>query len=1199
MRTVKKVLSFVLIISLVVSLFTGLDLFADVYSDTVRADDTFNLNVVIIGSSTSAGTIANDLKKSVSGCNAVITTHSVAELNADKTLIDDAELLILDFGTDSGLEFKTAMAIFNKVIGKNGNPAKFMINRNCYGSTSSFDYYPFYANSSLCFDRSFTNSGIRSNGSENVAYKLFLMLNLYENPAVFNGLFFGTKATGHGITEKGQLIGWGDEISSEGQIGEGKKYDKWSPETLTPIHIMNKGQSIDGMGYDSSFSGNYKINKAGTYFNGSISSLFNDNTFKTNFATIINAAHTHESLGFGGDVRVLIVLPNSDYYSGNYSVNESVGLAMYKKFLSSSYSSEPPIDGVSVKVMSMFEFDNLAGDPNISGDLNASFDVIYFGADVDYSKYSGAYGGSNVYTATGNDLTATMKDKLNAFNGYVAVSSNLKSKCSGDSVMKAYYTGTSVHTDTANDFSTILEDVCTTVKSNRLTLSLCSAPPTYDVDNYFHPTGENNINDYNYFGGSLSNDDLYINGNGHDRKLEFDVLVSGSSSATFTLNLYLDLNSDGIFNAGEKYDSSYMGGAVAVNTTSHIVYDVIPRDYIGSVPWRLDLVSGGNIVDSVSGMSACKKSSGGKSVINVLQIVADTDIGQYTASDYKYLTTSFFMPTEKEVETALDSHHHNNVKITSYSASNSTGLENIKKYFDGIIEVPTKVYNNGDKCCPVGETAGKKFEWIVENDEGYHKTERKKYSLSGKGSDSLVYNASLFYYFLEKLPDYEVRITRVSLDELWHIWNGYTGYGSVSYDSGTGDIRYTDSMGRENVKCDLLVVGFADSLIRHKANTIVNGDKTYDEIIHQKTVDMISKYIETDHHSLVGHGTLNADPNERLTKKLLPLLGLTTAYTQSGKDEARDAHFGNGGNAQESRTNEGALTRYPYNVPLYQSSTNAWKAIYQMAKNDYKNVGYYATAAVTRGSGIDGSWGNIYENYYMFRRGNMIYANMGFSEGNIGGQKSIMFKLPEAVLLVNTITSTPDPGNTPPQASTPVPYAIPQNPGINKVDNGNANIPGVGTAPKKSYYFYVDYEVGDPDESSATSIQNAEAMSGDPYLIVKNGKTYERVEFTVKDGPCTIAFKAGTTALNDLPVKDKATNGNVTTLTGGTGVVYYVDIPIDTSYYTGKGLSGSNYGLGPDCNSFAVTGVVTSTVDGSKISIDDFVISRRGMFLIN
>ena len=208
MKKAGKFVAFVLVFALIIAVLSGMDLYDSFDSQKVSADaGTGTVKVVII----SGDDITSNVESNVSSALptgitlSAVERYSQTEFNNDVSVIDDAGLIVVNVPLSAAddLSWDAAYAIFQKVCGLRGDgkPAKYLIASDAYGSISDgqvmnggateFRYYPRLSNQGLKFDSSVDNSSVKSKGSNKNVYKLFLMLTLYDNPAVFNSLFFG------------------------------------------------------------------------------------------------------------------------------------------------------------------------------------------------------------------------------------------------------------------------------------------------------------------------------------------------------------------------------------------------------------------------------------------------------------------------------------------------------------------------------------------------------------------------------------------------------------------------------------------------------------------------------------------------------------------------------------------------------------------------------------------------------------------------------------------------------------------------------------------------------------------------------------------------------------------------------------------------------------------------------------------------
>lgn len=1268
MNKLAKVVSFTIIFALMISLFAGLDLFGE-DPVQVNADGTStDYEVLVITNRSSNAVNTSSLAKAIKSVfdtdlGAVnVTSMNVGDFNNNTTAVKDVNLIVVDMSLSANdLTWNAAKAIFDKVIGKNGPSAKFLISSDAYGTGSDLTnagstpvtYIYRYANQGYKFDRTMNNISVTANGSTKNIYKLFLMLNAYQNPGTFNSIFFNDDSASYGIVVDGDvayLRGWGSgatttnsvEVSGEGSVAEGKVYEVWSIESLKPFHIMSSGSNISMLGYNTTLSllNGYRANEAGLIYATNKTDFENDdfkNAFKSSYGVSgsnkVSLSNVNTANCDMNDFRLLVVQPN--YSTGDNrsnKVDRSAALSIFKAY--KDIYGKVIGGGVVVDYMSAFEFNST------SKNLNSSYDAIYFGYESDVEVYGWSASRGNFhdtfkYDYPGQKLSTKMKNALTDFDGKIIFSSALKAVKSSIGNLGSFADGAII--DSSNTFSyeknssNAVYKVVKEIEDSKATLNLVKTPQLYTAEDNFTVTNENAMYDYYYYKQKPITESDYINGSGRSSKLNYTLRINGNGTG-YSLKLYIDLDSDGIFKEGSKdiesIDGRYVnhGGEVFKTETGleagkeyNYSWNVLPEGYVGAVPWRVDLLNAsGKVVDSKTGYSACKAKEGEKTKINLLQIVVDTDINNYSATDLQYISNSFYVPTEAEYNSAYTK--NSNKAITSFSADTNDGLKKISEYFSGALSINVcGGIKNGSWSYGLDHIAAN-----VAGLDNITKYRTETLSITSNGNDtknSILYNAGLFYYFMKKLDDYDISCTRFSLYELEQEWKKAEGSRKIHYNSETGVITYTDSLGND-VKCDLLLVGFADAMIRR--DFVLNSGNSSEQL-NDNTVNMIYGYINKGGYSLVGRGIVNTDSNEKLTKKLRSVLGMegqegVGTYTPNGQAN----NSGNGGNAQSLRVNVGALTKYPYDVPITFNGTNAAAPIYNLNVNDTTIVGYFTGAAVTRGSSIDMAAGNSVENYQMYRKGRITYANIGFTEGNAVGQKAITLKLPEAVMLVNVIVNSID---TPAGPSSAVaPDIEPGNPGVNetpkKKNVPDPSYPNPATAPQVEVdydedFFFIDYEVND-DGSVSTR-----AMNNDPYVPVKERtvgentttETYQRVVFTSTDGPSTLKFTTGegsnekTIPADKLPifrVTEKNPDGTPKTYVQiGTdekikdGETYFVDIPVfDKFYEDNVGLS--NHGLDQAGNDrLKIKVEIIPENSSAPHGYEEFIISRRGMFKIN
>ncbi len=409
----------------------------------------------------------------------------------------------------------------------------------------------------------------------------------------------------------------------------------------------------------------------------------------------------------------------------------------------------------------------------------------------------------------------------------------------------------------------------------------------------------------------------------------------------------------------------------------------------------------------------------------------------------------------------------------------------------------------------------------------------------------------------------------------------------------------------------------------------------------------IMGYIDNNRPIFIGYGVVKANSEDKMTKQILDRLGMDRYGVTTGenKDGAPGYTYagtawsvGDGSTPIMYKANEGTMTNYPYSVPEVMRGANVYDPIYQLDMDNSTNdisVFYTFYSAGNRG-GI----GDVINEYYMYKKGNITYCGMGHNEsGNSFAQTGTCIKLPEAALLVNAIVATQgsDPhGNEITPTPTPTPLALPNiiptgNPGSTETTETVILLtptpsvtPSVTPTPisytKSTVYVYPEYD--------GTKNMGAEAkpspMPGNPAITESNAystnsqrtETENVMKFNFKgdvpggsDTKATIRVLAGPASDPvDLELKVYKSDGTVATNNQiSNNGEYYVLIPLDGDFYKHYGLNDdgdtSRYGMDesenfkivietiPDPSSNANTGGV-----GKKTDIN---IVKRGIFRID
>lgn len=154
---------------------------------------------------------------------------------------------------------------------------------------------------------------------------------------------------------------------------------------------------------------------------------------------------------------------------------------------------------------------------------------------------------------------------------------------------------------------------------------------------------------------SKTDAEKYINGsasNRNNRTLRYRFKLNAPSGIAYTVALYVDINGDGKFTDDENMGANVnISGGGAVSTVqggnTYVVTKTV-EDRIGSVSWKLDIVRGNVVYDSISGVSAIKAADDGSNDIDlcILQIVPERRAEGMITSEP---VCSVYLPQEGEV----------------------------------------------------------------------------------------------------------------------------------------------------------------------------------------------------------------------------------------------------------------------------------------------------------------------------------------------------------------------------------------------------------------------------------------------------------------------------------------------------------------------------------------------------------------------
>ncbi|MCQ2495745.1 MAG: DUF5057 domain-containing protein [Lachnospiraceae bacterium] len=980
-------------------------------------------------------------------------------------------------------------------------------------------------------------------------------------------------------------------------------------------------------------------------------------SMKDNIATIIKEnTYPLDSQQY----RFLVVQPNGGGNVNQAFIQDFIAKSEKTKDGDFTYSCGL-VGGIKLDVMSMYQFVNTNinlketydaiyfgaessnGYDNIRNSYGVGTNYIYYTAGKEvtlyYENLDWASTGSNPKKTilAGNDLTKNKKDELLAYCStyglpviYSEALVNAKNNGNIDKTTNMY---SFIDTIVGNSsYKTIkdngsdglsgdeLKSLTDILSANKLALSVLSAPPAYESQYSFSFMDQNASNDYRLNGIGAKEPTFVNSGSDKSRKLTFRFKVNGGGKVK--AYLYLDMNYDGIFQEGDPEDGGELyeswgevasDGSVITRTCSKL-----PNDYVGAITWKLVVKNTEtNKYATQIGYSAAKKDDDdqvNKTV--VLQIVPTSESSKWGNGEYNSNITGYtslpqgavlLLPTKDEIAVAKAQNGNN--EITKYDPY--TEVSKVQNYFKDALrfdtvtyKVNTQEYKNKADQFDVSVVDGK----IINKYNGNVVSEGTVKYNQPVDKFSIYSTAGVYYYFLAKQKDYDMDTYRLSVAK----FNELVAGGYITYDSSKKVLKYNRKQTKvegqtiteldtyEVLNIDMLVLGFCESM----------------DLFSADARSIIQKYIKDDNNAFVGFGAITVNTNNTLAESIRAYMGMDRYNVTGlldgsaanidalyklndknsvlvGKDGftymgANNLPIGNGSTATINMVNEGTVTHYPYSTPAVFRLANAHMQPFQLNLEDPGLVTYYSLT-------VGDTYKDARNQYYMYKKGGLTYCAFGFNEGNSSGQKAIAMKLPEAALFVNTIISNTETNPTTPELPpAPLAEVKPINPDvettppvINKDTSGN-------DVKTTDAYLYVYYDATKSNNGNDNVINDGTSTIGGSVIraeftaIVSEGTTGKLTFQTTtgKDIPLTI-YTAEGTPVTDGIVQD--------------GKNYYVDIPLEDSYYAANPVNEPDYAMTKN-NEFTVR-FITSTLDNDDNEKGKTVVNmnlvKRGMFTIN
>lgn len=853
------------------------------------------------------------------------------------------------------------------------------------------------------------------------------------------------------------------------------------------------------------------------------------------------------------------------------------------------------------------------------------------------------WGGSNeTDTVAGLDLTTYKKKELGDFidnsKKKVYYSASLSGKCSDSSKIASLISSkSSSMIEGAPSASSIITNL-----SGKLSVDMVKWPVVYTSQYGFQFMDDQNAKYADYLIDYGTTEQRYVNtkyqggswviDNTH-RTLDFKFYISDTGSGTYTAKLYVDKNDDGRF---EPEEGTINNDLVATRTVSKGLNSWSPNpvadDYVGAVYWKL-VISGNDQEFSYTGVSAYKGAAKSK-VINIIQIVPVDNKKDWKASEssfqphlpgmtgktakMKSTANTLLLPMKSEMKST---------SIASYSLTNETALKNVEEYFNNKVKLQYLYNNTAYETNHLSE--------ILYDTETLNKT------ADDTREDMYLANMGLFWYFMESNQEYDLNVLRLSTDEFeTRLASSDPDKRITQLANGKFHYKNPDTSDTEHpyVDCDLLIMGLCRGMTPFTSNSAINALRTY----------IITKALPT----YVGGGCINNDCEDQLTALLREALGQDRygiisssskdnkqGYTYSGPEN----EYGVTAPHRIVRTNEASMTTYPYTIPYLNRSADVRQPMYQLALDGTtsadSDITVFYSLMNTNYTGAYGGQGDVINDYYIYKKGNITFCAFGFNEGQRGATSAVI-KLPEAALIVNSIISSTNTVPNPDDDETPTaPNIVVTNPDRSEVTDPastDPNSPEDGpyyklvpedvTGPidpndypsvpysKNTEYLYPDYDFDKANADSATNPELDLSTAGPNSYVYNNGtNNVIKVTFTKAEGfedNASIKVTVGgeTKQSKIIPLTDMELpvyyySGDTKTEDDGTafnaGTECFVEIPLDSSFYNdllGSTLSNL-YGIDKQENfKITIETIPEGYLYGSKTDVN---IVKRGIFTIN
>lgn len=520
----------------------------------------------------------------------------------------------------------------------------------------------------------------------------------------------------------------------------------------------------------------------------------------------------------------------------------------------------------------------------------------------------------------------------------------------------------------------------------------------------------------------------YINDDAHPTKRTLDFKIKLSGAASYNVVLYVDANGDCKYGSDESFALTSISNGVLEQSVplTTIFGEEAGSKYVGAFSWRL-VVNGHAVYEAVSAVRNVE----GKNKIKILQVYPTDYSEQYGAnwgSRYS-CNPNLLLPTKTEISSFGN--------INTLSATSN--FDTIKSYMSGKIKVDVATALNSS-----------------DNPSAVSKNQTVYITNGNDKRNLIVVNSSLFYYYLNKLEDYEIDVTRYSV----YSFNQEVEAGKIVRSETTGRLGLADGEQKKNLDGSLRY-GYSAGDLHLNTSTYKNLEVTWTEgklkkyliddndgsiygerkdedgkveyygatkdgatghavkgtseenefdilmlgfgstmdFMNEKGVTLINTYLENNGAAFIGNGTVTRAANNSLGDKIANTIGMKKASSaQSGYN------YNNEQAIPIMVTNNTMLSHYPYSVEKYMRATGSTKQPYAL---DLSADPVVAFVKYNSQNGDYNKWGDAEHNYYVYKKGNITFCGFGstFPKAEIDQVGGIM-TIAETLMIVNALVAT-------------------------------------------------------------------------------------------------------------------------------------------------------------------------------------------------